>query len=137
MCSVEQGGQQSTLRLWCQLTELVVVALEKGLAAVLLLAGLLTAAAVAAAVFLSTGGQVGVVLEEKETAQPQRLSAFSDAHLLLRGLPAGDANSALPWLCPQWVPGSTDVPVLSCCCRAAGHKAAHQTLGAGAGLQLW
>lgn len=63
VCSAKQGGQGSTPGQWYQLTELIVVALEKGLATLLLLAGLLTAArGITATVFLSSGGEVGVVL---------------------------------------------------------------------------
>lgn len=66
VCSAEPGGQRSTPGRWYQLTELIVVALEKGLATLLLLAGLLAAAGgIAAAVFLSSGGEVGVVLQSK------------------------------------------------------------------------
>lgn len=67
MRPAEPGGQGSTPGRWYQLTELIVVALEKGLATLLLLTGLLTAArGIAAAVFLSSGGEVGVVLEDKQ-----------------------------------------------------------------------
>lgn len=52
---------------WYQLTELIVVTLKEGLAALLLFTGLLAAArGVAAAVLLSSGWEVCLVLESKK-----------------------------------------------------------------------
>lgn len=52
---------------WYQLTELIVVTLKEGLAALLLFTGLLAAArGVAAAVLLSSGWEVCLILESKK-----------------------------------------------------------------------
>lgn len=98
--SAEPGGQGLSPGRWPQLTELVVVALEKGLATLLLLAGLLAAAGgITATVFLSSGGEIGVVLESKKSQNnpPQGcLSPFGGVgHLFLHG------PQLCPLLCPR------------------------------------
>lgn len=87
---------------WYQLTELIVVALEKGLATLLLLAGLLTAAGgITATVFLSRGGEVGVVLESKN--HPKCVSVLSVVYdtCFCTGDQLEMPTQHYPALCPQ------------------------------------
>jgi len=67
MHSAEREGQGSTPGQWHQLTELIVVAFEKGLPTLLLFTGLLTAArGITATVFLSSGWEVCIVLKSRK-----------------------------------------------------------------------
>lgn len=129
MCSAEPGGQRSTPGRWYQLTELIVVALEKGLAALLLLAGLLAAAGgIAAAVFLSSGREVGVVLQSKNNP-----NVFQSLQWCMTSVSAWTTS----WRC--------QLNATLCCAhraRLAGRTgaicpAAHQIQGNGAGLLHW
>lgn len=67
MHSAEREGQRSTPGQWHQLTELIVVAFEKGLPTLLLFTGLLTAArGITSTVFLSSGWEVCIVLKSRK-----------------------------------------------------------------------
>lgn len=81
MHSAEREGQGSTPGQWHQLTELIVVAFEKGLPALLLFTGLLTAArGITATVFLSSGWEVCIVLKSRKE---KKKGIFQAAQYLL------------------------------------------------------